>query len=116
MNDYKLEILSGVDYDVTFYWNDSMGMPINTSSFTAYMQIKENIDSTIIFFDASPYLITTGEDTTNGAVRLNIPAIATVSLPKLLKGVFDIKLKSATGNVYLLIDGVAIVKKTVTAI
>lgn len=112
----KLDIYTGVDFDITFYWNDAEAKPIDVTTFTAYMQIKERIDSLEIYFNASPYLYINGEDAINGAVRLNIPASATSNLQKLTNGVFDIKLKSQSGNIYMLLDGSVNIHKTITEI
>ena len=113
---YNIDIQTGIDYDVTFTWNDANGMPIDTSTFTAYMQVRESPLSNNVFFDASPFLIANSDESINGAVRLKIPYFATQSLSALNQGVYDIKLKSNTGDVYLLIDGLVNIKKTITEI
>ncbi len=120
----NLELFVGVDFDVKFGFCEADGTPIDVRSMTAYMQIKHKgnvyveptITPTDVYLDVSQHLTTNHADGENGVILLNIPATDTKGLAPIRDGIYDLKLRTVAGNVYLVASGSLSVIGTVTDI
>jgi hypothetical protein len=89
------------------------GTPVDLTGFTADMQIRQNVQSTTILYEAS---------TTNGAIVLGGTAgTITLTIPAASssgftwnKGVYDMNLTSSGGVVTRLLQGAVVVSPEVT--
>lgn len=108
-----LTIEQGATFTHQFVWNDSNGVPIDITGYTARMQIRQTVGS--VGFEVE---LTTenGGITLGGAlgtVDLLISATATAALD-FLAAVYDLELVSPTSIVTRLVKGSVVLDKEVT--
>jgi hypothetical protein len=98
------DIEKGSTYRHTLYWTDKAKNPINLSSTTARMQVREAVDSAGFLLDltSSNGGITIGAF--EGKLALFISASATANLLG-SGGVYDLEVQFSNGDVVRLIQG-----------
>lgn len=109
---YKLEIDQGSDINLplTLYEDDGETEAVLTG-YTARLQARENIDSTVKLLD-----LTTENDgitISGGTITIVIPA-ATTSAMTVYNGQFDLELIDPDGKVERLLQGPFVVSREVT--
>jgi hypothetical protein len=113
---YTLEIGTGVDYEVTFIWQDADLTPIDVRGYVGYAQIRKSPIKDVLL-DISSCITTNHVKGEFGEIRIVIPAAATESMDSLIGGAYDIKMViTDTKEVFNLISGAVNIKKTVTRI
>ena len=91
----------------------SSGTPVDLTGFTADMQIRQNVQSSTILYEASTANNAIVLGGTAGTITLTIPASATAGFTW-NKGVYDMNLTSSGGVVTRLLQGAVVVSPEVT--
>jgi len=89
------------------------GTPVDLTGFTADMQIRQNVQSSTILYEASTANGAIVLGGTAGTITLTIPASATAGFTW-IKGVYDMNLTSSGGIVTRLLQGTVVVSPEVT--
>jgi hypothetical protein len=102
---HNLTIEQGATFRRVITWKNSSGTAINLTGFSARMQVRERVDDADVILELS---------TSNGRITLGgsagtITIVAqdevTTTLPEIKKGVYDLELESAGGEVTRLLRG-----------
>jgi hypothetical protein len=107
---YDLYIEQGATYSQEFVWKDSTGTPINLSTYTARMQVRQVKTENIILNLTSGSGITLGS---NGSIKILVSATGTSALP-ILNARYDLELQNASGVVTRLLQGDVVISAEVT--
>jgi hypothetical protein len=112
-NRYDLEIKQGATYSIVATWAGSDGSPINLTSYTARLQIRESYTATSTLIS-----LTNGSGITlggsAGTIAITITAAQTAALSAPGSGVYDLEMVSAGGVVTRLLEGVVTISAEVT--
>ena len=110
---HSITIEQSATFTLDLVWEDSNGVPVNISGYTARMQVRRT------YVDNTPQLDFTTE---NGAIALG-NALGTISITgdaadtaavTIKTGVYDLELVSPDGTVTRLIQGPATISPEVT--
>jgi hypothetical protein len=107
---YDLYIEQGATYSQEFVWKDSTGTPINLSTYTARMQVRQVKTENIILNLTNTSGITLGS---NGSIKIAVSATGTSALPT-LNARYDLELQSSSGTVTRLLQGEVVISAEVT--
>jgi hypothetical protein len=110
---HNLYVYRGATFSEQITWKDEGGTPIDLTSFTARMQMRETVES------STPFLTLTTENggiTLGGAAgTINILATAATSAITATGGVYDLEIVAAdTVTVTRLLEGIVIISPEVT--
>ncbi len=106
----NLIIHTGTDFEQVFVLEDDLtDLPLNLTGYSGCAQLKryESSSKTIDF------VIGFGNTTTTGKVNISIAATVSAAI-KPGKYFYDVLLKSPTGTTTRVVEGTALVKKSVT--
>jgi hypothetical protein len=98
------DIDKGATYRHTLFWKDKLKAPINLTSVTARMQVRDAVDSPLISLDlttANGGLVLTP---LLGKIEIYINSTVTTTLVG-YGGVYDMELVFPTGDIVRLIEG-----------
>lgn len=110
---YDFTLDCGVNFYRKLTWTNPDGTAINTTDYTAKMQIRRMVND-IVLVDLSTDGETGGITVSNdGIIEINISAESTKSITN-LKGVYDLLIISPTGYVTKLIEGGVTIVREVT--
>jgi hypothetical protein len=111
---HNLTIEQGATFRRVITWKNSSGTAINLTGFSARMQVRERIDDADVILE----LTTANGRITLGGVLGTITMVAqdevTTTLPEIRKGVYDLELESAGGEVTRLLRGSVEIIRQVT--
>jgi hypothetical protein len=123
---YLLTIEQGSTTDLLLEWKDSNGEPVDSSGYTARMQIRPSVDSSTTYLSITNTLSNDGTGLnltpesasvvlprTSGSIGLFISAASSSNL-NFAEGVYDIELQSNGGIVTRLLEGLVKLSKEVT--
>jgi len=123
---YLLTIEQGATTDLLLQYKDSNGSPVDLSGYTASMQIRPSVDSNTTYLSITSVTASDGTGLnltpisasltlprTSGSIGLFISATTSSNL-SFTEGVYDIELKSSTGIVTRLLEGMVKLSKEVT--
>lgn len=110
---YDFTIEQGATHRMIFRWEDSNGVPINLSGYTAHMQARKGYNSSDVLLDASTAngMITMTPAT--GEVLIVLPESVTSTF-KWSQALYDIELTSSDGTVTRLLQGSINISREVT--
>jgi hypothetical protein len=98
---YDLLIEQGATFEQEFIWKDSTGTPIDLSTYTARMKIRQlKTDTEIVSLTSSSGITLTS----GGSITILISATATAALPT-CRARYDLELQDALGTVTRLLQG-----------
>lgn len=111
---YDLIIEAGATFDDIGTWRDSTGALVNTTGYTARLQIRSAVESTVVILE-----LTNGSGITlggaAGTIEITIPAATTTGYATGLLGVYDLLVTAPdTVTKYRLLEGNARVHPAVT--
>lgn len=109
----NLKIEKGAKYNKQFIWQDSSEVPIDLTTYSARMHIRDNIDSTNFALE-----LTTGNGRITlggvlGTIDLDLTATETDSLT-IPDGVYDLELYVDADDVTRLMQGIVTIVEGVT--
>jgi hypothetical protein len=107
---YDLYIEQGATYSQEFVWKDSEGTPIDLSTYTSRMQVRQVKTENIILNLTNTSGMTLGDD---GSIKIEVSATATSALPT-LSARYDLELQSTDGTVTRLLQGEVVISAEVT--
>jgi hypothetical protein len=110
---HDITIEQGATLLLNLIWKDSLGAPVNITSYTARMQVREKYASTT----AALTLTTENGGITLGGAAGTVAVVGAASATALLtfrRGVYDLELVSPGGVVTRLIEGTVTVTPEVT--
>ena len=110
---YDLYIEQGATWLKTITWNDSDGVPIDLTGYTARMQFRSSVTSSTILATATTE---NGKITLGGAlgtIVITFSATDTTAF-EFVSAVYDLELVSSSGFVTRLLEGGVEVSKEVT--
>lgn len=108
-----LTIEQGTTFSVTLTYTDVDGIPIDLTGYSARMQIRSTVDSTITIHELTTALTTITLGGAAGTVLLEISDSDTESFTFSV-AVYDLELISAGGVVSRLVEGKVTLSKEVT--
>jgi len=106
----NLVIYTGTDFEQGFVLEDDLtDLPLNLTGYSGCAQLKryESSSKTVDF------VVGFGNDRTTGRVNISIAATVSAAI-KPGKYFYDVLLKSPTGTTTRVVEGTALVKKSVT--
>ena len=111
--DYDLCIDQGATYERVLTWKQADGNPVNLEGYTARMLIRRNKSAPDVIAEATTEngYIALGGDA--GTITLTLPATLTETFV-FRRGVYDMVLVSAGGQVTRLLEGGVTVSREVT--
>lgn len=111
--EHNFTIEQGTTHRMTFLWEDSNGVPINLTGYTARMQARKGYNASDVLFDASTAngMITLTPAT--GEVLIVLPESVTSTF-KWPQALYDIELTSSDGTVTRLLQGSIDISREVT--
>lgn len=111
--EHNFTIEQGTTHRMTFRWEDSNGVPINLTGYTARMQARKGYNASDVLFDASTAngMITLTPAT--GEVLIVLPESVTSTF-KWPQALYDIELTSSDGTVTRLLQGSIDISREVT--
>jgi hypothetical protein len=110
---HNLVIEQGATFGRRFTWSDSKGKPVNLTGYSARLHIREKVDS------PNPVAVATTENGkiqlggAAGTIMLMFTADETAAM-SFKKGVYDLELENADGNVVRLLEGSVTLSPEVT--
>lgn len=108
-----LEIWQGATWRQDFVWKDSAGALLNLTGYTARMQIRPALASSIKLADLTTENGGIALGGAAGTIVLTLTAAQTAAITA-ESGVFDLELVSPTGDVTRLMEGPVIISFEVT--
>ena len=106
----NLVIHTGTDFEQTFVLEDDLtDLPLNLTGYSGCAQLKRYESSS----KTSDFVITFPNDRTTGKLTISIGATSSSSI-KPGKYFYDVLLNSPTGTTTRVVEGTALVKKSVT--
>ena len=109
---FDINILRGINAEVSLAWSDASGNAVNITNFEAYMDFRNEYTKELLF-DGTDYIFT-NSDPTHGVIIISIPSDVTSTMDFEKCG-FDILMKNGS-NVYQIAKGKVYVKDTLTQI
>lgn len=108
----NLTLPQGATWDVSLTWNDSDGLPVNLSGYTAAMQVRESYTDavTVVSLTAGSGITLGG---TAGTIGITVGAATTAGVAA-GNYVYDLELVSGGGVVTRLVQGSVVVTPEVT--
>lgn len=103
---YDITIDAGGDFDIRFYWKDDSDTPIDLTTYSVKMKMKEKYSSSTEI-DLTSYVTLGG---INGTIDINIPASKTVEITY-IAGVYDLEITNTLGATYKLLRGKVFINK-----
>ena len=102
---YNLSIDAGATYQLTVTWNDSAGDPIDLTSYTARMKLKNTYGGSALVSLTESDGITLGGSA--GTILITIPDTLTATLASTshTKGIYDLEVESSGGVTTRLLEG-----------
>jgi hypothetical protein len=103
-DDVDINLYKGKTVNFSIFWKDSQNQPIDISSYTAKMQVRQNLqDAVLLEFSTANSRININGLT--GEINITMPAIETANLAELVDGIYDLEIESPLGDVSLVMSG-----------
>lgn len=107
---YDILIEQGATYQQEFIWKDSAGVPVDLSTYSGRMQIRQLKTEAVLLNLIEGSGITLGSD---GSINIFASATITSALP-VVSGRYDLELESSGGIVTRLLQGDVTISAEVT--
>lgn len=107
---YDILIEQGATYQQEFVWKDSAGTPVDLSTYSGRMQVRQLKTEAILLNLTEGSGVTLGSD---GSINIFVSATVTSALP-LVPARYDLELEDSTGIVTRLLQGDVTISAEVT--
>lgn len=101
---YNFVIEQGTTLAKTLIWNDSTGNPVNLSGYTARMQVRQSVTSSVVLLELTTTAGTITITPLTGTIVLSFSATTTADITW-RHGKYDLELVASNGVVTRLIEG-----------
>lgn len=102
---YNLNIDAGATYQLTVTWNDSNGDPIDLTSYSARMKLKDTYGGTTLVSLTDSDGITLGGSAGTVAITISDALTSSIGGTSHTKGVYDLEVESAGGVTTRILEG-----------
>lgn len=101
---YELTIFKGATFRQSLVWQDSDGVPVDLTGYSARMQVRKTINTEAVVVELSTFNGSILLQSATGAIEMHLSAAQTsVLIGK--TGVYDLEMESADGTVTRLLYG-----------
>ena len=101
---YNFVIEQGTTLAKTLIWNSSTGTPVNLTGYTARMQVRQSVTSSVVLLELTSAAGTIVLTPLTWTIVLNFPAATTAAIIW-RHGKYDLELVASNGTVTRLIEG-----------
>jgi len=101
---YNFVIEQGTTLTKTLIWKDSTGAAINLTGYTARMQVRQSVTSSVVLLELTTTAGTITITPLTGTIVLSFPAATTAAITW-RHGKYDLEMVASNGVVTRLIEG-----------